>query len=128
MENIQAFVDGLSAQWQRERGTTQMTLGELISALEKLQPGAEVTGLNRPHSYRGYYEDLAFEPTDGKVSAASLLDDCRGVMGKILVGYKGGNFVMGELTPVWCSTYGTSSGLRLMAMLADGTIEMAAEE
>ena len=40
-----------------------MTLGELIAALEKLNPELEVPlGFGEPHSYRGDYYDLAFEP------------------------------------------------------------------
>ena len=37
MLNMQALVDGMSAQWQRERAATQLTLGALIAALEKMR-------------------------------------------------------------------------------------------
>ena len=40
-----------------------MTLSELIEQLEKANPAAVVrNGFSTAHSYRGYYEDLAFEP------------------------------------------------------------------
>lgn len=65
--NIQALFDGLSAEWQRERAETQMTLGQLIEILESMPADTEIRGLNCPHSYRGYYYDLAFEPTEGTV-------------------------------------------------------------
>lgn len=34
--NLQALVDEMNAQWQRERAETQMTLGKLISSLWKV--------------------------------------------------------------------------------------------
>ena len=38
--------------------------------------------------------------------------------------YKGGDFVMGALTPMWVAHYGCT-GKKLMALNADGTIETA---
>ena len=61
--NIQALFDGLSAEWQRERAETQMTLGQLIEILESMPADTEIRGLNCPHSYRGYYSDLAVSYT-----------------------------------------------------------------
>jgi hypothetical protein len=38
-------------------------LGELIEALEKLPEDRVLpVGFDKPHSYRGYYNELAFEP------------------------------------------------------------------
>ena len=34
--NIQSLFDDMSANWQRERAETQMTLGKLIAALEAM--------------------------------------------------------------------------------------------
>ena len=124
---LQALVNGMSAQWQRQRSATQMTLGKLIAALEAIPADVDVAGLGRPHSYRGYYSDLAFEPTEGTVKAADLLAQCKAAMGKVFEGYKGGDFVMGEITPVWVADYG-SSGLRLMAVHPDGNIETAPDD
>jgi hypothetical protein len=52
--NLQDLVDGMTAQWQRERAETQMTLGKMIAALEAMPEGAEVANLNNAHSYRGF--------------------------------------------------------------------------
>lgn len=41
--NIQALVDGMSAQWQRERAETQMTLGKV----EKSSPDLTAREFNR---------------------------------------------------------------------------------
>lgn len=39
--NIHYLIDGFSAQMQRERSKTQMTLGQIIEALEKIPGDAE---------------------------------------------------------------------------------------
>jgi hypothetical protein len=120
--NIQALMDGMSAKWQRERAETQVTLGKLIAALEAMPEGAEVTNLNSAHSYRGYYIDLAFEQGDGTRPAAELLAECKAAMGQVFSGYKGGDYVMGALTPLWVASYGRC-GKKLMAVHAGGEIE-----
>ena len=119
---LQALMDGMSAKWQRERAETQMTLGELIAALEAIPPSAMVANLDNKHSYRGYYSDLAFELLDGTRPAAELLKDCKEAMGQVFQGYKGGEFVMGSLTPLWVANYGCS-GRKIMSFLEDGGIE-----
>lgn len=117
---FQAMVDGMGAAWQRERAASQMTLGELIAVLRVQPPEREITGLSHPHSYRGYYRDLAFEPTDGTVTVRELLEVCeRGCMGRTFEGYKGGDFVMGEQTPVWIARWGIASRQRLMGLDID---------
>lgn len=126
--NLQALVDGLGAQEQRKRSTSQMTLGALIVALEGLPDGSEVENVGYLHSYRGYYEDLALRRLEGKRPAAELLAACKAAMGEVFEGYKGGDYVMGILTPLWISDYGTASGVKIMGLLPDGTFETAQEE
>lgn len=83
-----------------------MTLKELIETLETQPPSKTVAvGFNRPHSYRGYYEDLAFHPAEN-ISVKEMLDAARGAMGKNYCGYKGGEFEMNEHTTVWLAEYG----------------------
>ena len=125
---LQHLVDGMSAAEQRKRATSQMTLGALIKRLEELHPDAEVDNLHAQHSYRGYYSDLAFEFDGGKRTVEGLLAECRGCMGQVFQGYKGGDFVMGALTPLWVSTYGDASGMKLMGINTDGTIQTEQEE
>ncbi len=125
---MQALVNGMNAAWQGERSKTQLTLGALIDALEAMPPDATVANLADPMSYRGYYCDLAFARSDGTRPATDLLRDCRAAMGEVFEGYKGGDYTMGARTPLWVSDYGTASGLRLMAVRADGTIETEQEE
>lgn len=90
-----------------------MTLGELIAELEKLPPTA-VVGLGNAHSYRGYYNDLAFEPKEG-ATAAELLAEARSCIGRTFTGYKGGEYVMEEYTDCWCSPWGMASQEALTA-------------
>ena len=120
--NMQALFDGLSKEWQRERAGIQLTLGGLITALEAMPGDAPVANLQDPGSYRGYYEDLCFERSPGTRPASELLADCKAAMGKVFEGYKGGDYVMGELTPLWVATYGCC-GDRLLAIHAGGEIE-----
>ncbi len=127
MNSLQAMMDGFGAHAQTERAKTQMTLGGLIEALEKMPEDAPVANLISPQSYRGYYCDLAFEREKGMRRAIELLRDCRGSMGQVYCGYKGGDYLMGASTPVWVADYG-NSGDKLMAVNPDGTIETAEDE
>ena len=124
---LQAMVDGMGAQWMKDRAETQMTLGKLIAALEELPADMLIDGIHSPHSYRGYYSDLAFESASDKVTAGKALEMCRGAMGRVFQGYKGGDFMMGEATPVWLAEYG-SCGLRIMDLRHGGEIETAPDE
>ena len=85
-----------------------MTLGELIAALEKLNPELEVPlGFGEPHSYRGDYYDLAFEPKRN-VTVGEMLADAKSALGTTYQGYKGGDFTMNEWTTCWLAEYGST--------------------
>jgi hypothetical protein len=85
-----------------------MTLGELIEFLEKYPANQEVPlGFEGPHSYRGYYEDLAFEPAKN-VTVGSMLQCAKDALGQTFCGYKGGDYKMEEYTDVWLSEYGAT--------------------
>jgi hypothetical protein len=124
---LQAAVDGMSAQWQKERAASQMTLGAMIDTLAALPKDAQVANLSSAHSYRGYYCDLAFEHGEGTRNAADLLADCRAAMGEVFTGYKGGDFLMGRTTPVWVANYGCG-GVKLMAIGENGAMEVSADD
>lgn len=89
-----------------------MTLCELIKYLEECNPSIVVPiGFNSPHSYRGDYAELAFEPATD-VSVASMLACAREALGSAYEGFKGGNFRMGEHTDVYIAEYGcTGEGI-----------------
>lgn len=121
--NLQALMNGMSLQWQKERAESQMTLGKLIKLLEGRQyDGQQVIGLGRLDSYRGHYCDLAFEPSMELRSVRDLLNVCYSAMGRVFEGYKGGDYLMGENTPLWVASYG-GIGPKLIG-LKEGTILM----
>jgi hypothetical protein len=124
---LQAAFDGMSAQWQKERAASQMTLGRMIDTLSQMPIGARVANLSAAHSYRGYYCDLAFEQGEGTRPALDLLTDCRAAMGEVFTGYKGGDFLMGRTTPVWVADYGCC-GVKLVALGANGEMETSADD
>jgi hypothetical protein len=126
--DIQDMFDVLSEMLKRERAKKQMTLGKLIKTLEGFDPNSPVIGLYSPHSYRGYYSDLAFEElVGGSRPAWELLEECKSILGKTFEGYKGGEFVMDENTPVWIAYYG-STGEKLISIHEDGTCQAVSDD
>ena len=84
-----------------------MTLGELIERLEKEDPTKVIlNGFGEPMSYRGYYDELAFEPMRN-VTIGSMLMYARSAVGRTFEGYKGGDFKMKTYTDVWLAVYGS---------------------
>ena len=83
-----------------------MYLEELIEALEAADPEQTVpVGFGNPHSYRGDYSDLAFQPA-ANVTVASMLSAAREALGSTYHGYKGGAYTMHEYSRVWLAWYG----------------------
>ena len=87
------------------RSETHLTLGNLISYLENMEDHL-VANLSHPHSYRGYYSDLAFEQGTGKTSSKDFLATCKKLVGRVFVGYKGGEYKMTLTTPLWVANWG----------------------
>ncbi len=83
-----------------------ITLGDLIEALERADRSRVVPrGFATPHSYRGYYEDLGFEPAEN-VTVCEMLANAQAALGATFCGYKGGDYVMGEDTLCWLANWG----------------------
>lgn len=86
-----------------------MTLAELIRRLEAMPQDARLPiGIEEPHSYRGYYEQLAFEPAP-PMTASEALEIARSAIGQKFEGYKGGTYKMGLDTDCWLAEYGCTS-------------------
>lgn len=70
-----------------------------------------------PHSYRGYYEDLAFEVAHNR-TVGQMLTDARSAIGQTFTGWKGGDFTMHGYSYVWIVEHegetGESLGPRLL--------------
>ena len=122
MMDLQKLVDVMNEQSKHTRGQYQLTLGVLIKRLETATPDLQVqcsngAMLGELSSYRGYYSDLAFEPTKEQTTVGKLLADCKKVLDTTLQGYKGGDFVMGSDTPLWLSPWGDCSDIALMDVM-----------
>lgn len=127
MNNLQALMNEMSDQWRRERAESQMTLGKLIDRLEAMPETLMVYGFKEPHSYRGYYSHLSFEPTTEMLPASEAVRVCRSAIGEIFEGYKGGDYTMGRNTPVWIASYGCC-GQKIIAVKDDGSLELRDDE
>lgn len=113
----------------------QMTLGKLIKELEGCDPSAPIRFSDDRQfpgdaiSYRGYYCDLAFEPTAEPSTAGQMLNECKQALGQTFVGYKGGNYMMGEDTPLWIASYGEASSRAIMGLESkDNEVVLMVEE
>lgn len=83
-----------------------MRLGELIEALEALPRDREVeAGFARPHSYRGYYYHLAFEP-ERDTTVGAMLDAARSANAETFTGWKGGDYTMDPAVRVYLAHEG----------------------
>lgn len=97
-----------------------MTLGKYIEILEKADPETKVAvGLGNPHSWRGSYEQLAFEPV-ANTTVGQMLEEAKGALLNTYHGYKGGDFTMDEDTTINVDYYGHwSDGSELWCMFLD---------
>ena len=85
-----------------------MTLKDLIKELEKHDPKKVVPiGFHHPHSYRGDYSELAFEPKEN-TTVGEMLQAAKSALGATFTGWKGGDFTMDEYTRCYISIEGTS--------------------
>jgi hypothetical protein len=94
----------------------QLTLGEFIKKLED-QPQDNAIQFDFMYfvpdgidSYRGYYDQLALGYKEGgdpdkMPKVKEILNLCKDAIGKYFTGYKGGNYLMTEKTPIWVSNY-----------------------
>ncbi len=83
-----------------------MNLGELIDQLKQYNPDTKVRlGFGAPHSYRGYYDCLAFEPVEN-TTIGEMLEHAESALGETFEGYKGGTYLMDQRTDVWLAQYG----------------------
>lgn len=102
----------------------QLTLGQFIFLLSRVTPDAGVlydfgsfvpVGID---SYRGYYDQLALGFAEYKeVKASALLTACKDAIGATFTGWKGGDFNMGEQTPLWVANRGDAHGTAIVGIV-----------
>lgn len=77
-----------------------MKLKHVIEMLEKFPSDRQVAnGFGNPHSWRGSYDELAFEPVEN-ATVGRMLEDAKSAVGATYEGWKGGEFLMTLDTPV----------------------------
>lgn len=112
----------------------QITLGELAARIESVPADTLVVfdgGGSPGHlsSYRGYYEFIAIEPNGEPRTAGDFLQEIRDAIGRVFTGYKGGDYTMTKMTPVWVSAYGHASGLGLIgAAMVNGQLVLQTKQ
>lgn len=122
-EKIHKMVKAAAAEEAAAAG--QITLGALIDGLSQCKPDAYIqfrfASLNpgRLRSYRGYYDHLAIEPDGSFTRVADFLQHARHVLGKSFEGYKGGDYVMDDDTPIWVANWGDTSSTRVTGITDD---------
>jgi hypothetical protein len=104
----------------RTPAAEQATLGRLITRLAACNPDVRVVydfpdmapNIEDIGSWRGIYAELAIghhrAQGENAPTVADLLAALRAAVGATFEGYKGGDYVMSESTPVWVSNYGCS--------------------
>lgn len=111
MTDIQDLMDAMSDAAQGERTKYHVTLGELLAELEDADDDTHVEFSDgaapvEPHSYRGYYQDLAFDGGSYPVTVAAFRETVEHALGRDFTGYKGGQYTMGPQTPLWRAEWG----------------------
>jgi hypothetical protein len=83
-----------------------MKLGNLIRILKIADPTiAVVNGFGEGYSYRGYYDQLAFEPAQNTTIGA-MLESAESCVDRTFHAYKGGDYVMTLDSYIWLAEYG----------------------
>jgi hypothetical protein len=133
MMDIQALVDSMGASDRRTRANYHLTLGGLLARLREFKPEAVIAfdfngeSPSKADSYRGYYADLAISSSAKPTRADEFLAQMEAALDTTYTGYKGGDFVMDAVTPLWYGTYGTTSGSRAILSLTDEGILVTKE-
>lgn len=135
----------MTVQQQREKSfanSPQITLGQLITEIESFDlrnssdefknvcfdfGSAVPTNLD---SWRGSYSELAlgykFSGYDNTkehfadITANDLLQELKSAIGKEYTGWKGGDFIMNEDTPVWVANPGNGGNTAIIGILDAG--------
>lgn len=110
----------------------QLTLGQLITRLGDMTPSLSLDASicfdfeyacpTTLTSWRGSYEELAlqFEFSGAPPSLQDLLTEVRSGVGRVFEGYKGGQYLMHESTPVWVSNYGHAGHTAIIGVFSNG--------
>lgn len=117
--NIQDYLDGIIKSNRRQRisESDQLTIGEIISKVKAISDKEGELHVQYDFadlyptdidSWRGSYDELALNHSSGgdKLTGSEFVRMLGLCIGKTFTGYKGGEYVMSEDTPVWVANYG----------------------
>jgi hypothetical protein len=146
--DLQMYTDNLDNLIKEERrqkflSSDQLSLGALIAKLETIVENQKTYGDNKDDprvyydfgddrfptrfdSWRGIYRELALDCDSEKCSedlpipVSDFLELCRETIGKSFEGYKGGEYIMDEETPIWIANYGDCGNTALIDIMDVG--------
>lgn len=133
MMDLQTLFDSMSAMTRDTRSRYHLTLGAAIKQLSEID-GATIVKYDggfhpcSEHSYRGYYSDLALDAKTEPTTAADLLNVLKRAQGATYQGYKGGDFVMGDDTPLWAASWGSCGKAIVGLSMVDGAAVLATKQ
>lgn len=89
--------------------STDMLLGDFADIFLNMKDNYFVfeDAFSSAHSYRGYYDELAFEPASN-VSLAEIKREINKAFNESFEGYKGGEYKYDSDTPVHLACYGSA--------------------
>lgn len=107
-----------------------MNIQELYDALLLLDQGATLHDAPRkPHSYRGWYERLAFEAGHDTSTVGQFRELLTSCLGGTFTGYKGGEYTMHKDTLVHLANYSqTGQEIVGLAVKEDGVYILTEED
>lgn len=128
--DFQKMFDTMSAAARDTRKNYHLTLDSFSAIIEGLADKTipvvvdynKHVGVGSLDSYRGYYADLALEPTSTPITAEQLYVKLKQAHGTTFTGYKGGDFEMDGDTPLWVAEYGSTGRAAIGAAVVDGQL------
>lgn len=116
-DDLMSAISAMNRITRDTRSKYHLTLGKAIERLKEVNRdwevrfGGDFMEADTPFpghvtSFRGFYEDLAIVCTSDPCTVQDLLDRLEGALGGVFQGYKGGDFLMDERTPLWQAQYG----------------------
>ncbi len=109
--NMQDLVNAISDSHRTARQRYHVTLGHLTDVVLAMPSYGRVsidgkTGLCGEHSYRGYYDDLAFDTCSCPTPKDDAVAMLKRAVSDTYTGYKGGDYTYNRNTPLWVASYG----------------------
>lgn len=139
--SIQTYLNNVTKAKRKESlaNSDQLTLGELILKIEQIikkhkespekhkeeatvRFDFEYLFPTEIDSWRGSYDELALNfISDGEeLTVSAFLRILKEAIGKSFTGYKGGEYIMNEYTPVWAANYGNSGNTAVINVMDRG--------